>query len=590
MINLGRPDHHIIFRHQISAFWLPTLFAVAVLALGFVVLFSSSVPFGRTIQVSDVTADVGLSYTGRLIDSGQSERCDDDALLYIVEIRAVGPLHFLEGVLAGSYTFDRIDALLGYRIAAYSYGQWVRLGPGSSLLDDIRQKGNGRYTIRGDRVYFSLPEGTAIAGVQRLEVVVPFFAPGTLGVAAWLLRLALIIASANLFLRLLQPALRRLRRAGTVLQFLLVVGVIATSALIAAAGAAEIYFRATGRFPRSATLLPVKFVPDVGFLYEPNAEIRWTNGLDFWTVQYTNSLGFADREPATPKAPDTFRILLVGDSFVEALQVLPEQKLQTLLADSLRRHSPSQSYDIVAMGHVGTGQANQLPFVEQFGRRIEPDLVILLFVENDFVNNSPILESVRRGWNPNYLPSLYFRLDEQGKCQRLPISPEYLKRRLPVAPVAEHVAMLRDISPRDAAKLNGWDPETQPMDNMFFSDGNLPPAFEEAVALTKCAFAAWQARAERDGFRLIAVAADDVTDGAGPPRPGAIRRLETITRELNIPLLDLYPRFSALGGTARARWAHDIHWNATGYQWASTAIAQFLEYGGYLQRRTRDDR
>jgi hypothetical protein len=589
MINLGQPSHHSICRRQGSASRLAALLAVAFFGLRFLVWFSNGVPLGHTIPVTDLTADAGLSYTGRLKDSGQSER-RDDALLYIVEIRAGGPLHFLQGVLADSYAFGRIEALLGYRIAAHPYEQWVRQGPGSSLLDDIRQKGNGRYAIQGDRINFSLPEGTAIAGVQRLEVVVPFFPPGTLGVATRLLHLALIVASAGLLLTLLRPALRRFRRRGAVSEFLLSAGVIATSALIAAAGIAEIYFRTTGRFPRSTTLLPVKFVPDVGFLYEPNAEIRWTNGLDFWTVQYTNSLGFADREPATPKPPGTFRILLVGDSFVEALQVPAEQKLQTLLADSLRRHSPGQSYDVVAMGHVGTGQANQFPFIEQFGRRIEPDLVILLFIENDFVNNSPILESVRRGWNPNYLPSLYFRLDEQGNCQRLPISPDYLKWRLPVAPVAEHVAMLRDISPADAAKLDGWDPETQPMDDMFFSDGNLPPAFEEAVALTKCAFAAWQARAENDGFRLIAVAADDVTDGAGTPRPGAFRRLKTITRELNIPLLDLYPRFATLGGTARARWAHDTHWNATGYRWASTAIAQFLDLGGYLQRRTRDDR
>ena len=41
---------------------------------------------------------------------------------------------------------------------------------------------------------------------------------------------------------------------------------------------------------------PTAFVPGVGLLPKPNAEIRMTNGLDFWTVSRTNSLGFLDRE------------------------------------------------------------------------------------------------------------------------------------------------------------------------------------------------------------------------------------------------------------------------------------------------------
>jgi hypothetical protein len=197
---------------------------------------------------------------------------------------------------------------------------------------------------------------------------------------------------------------------------------------------------------------------------------------------------------------------------------------------------------------------------------------------------------VRRGWNPNYLPSLYFRLDEQGRCVRLPISPDYLKRRLPVATEAEHVVMLREISPADAAKLDGWNPQTQPMDAMFFSDGRLPPAFEEAVALTQCAFAAWRVRAEKDGFRLIVVAGDNVTDGAGIPKTGAIRRLRTIAQQLDLPLLDLYPYFAMRGGTSRTRWVHDVHWNPTGYRWAADAITEFLQTGGYLRPATKTAR
>src|SRR5262249_35020938 len=140
------------------------------------------------------------------------------------------------------------------------------------------------------------------------------------------------------------------------------------------------------------------------------APIKFTNGVDFWSTMRANSRGFADAEPATPKPKDTFRILLVGDSFVEALQVNLEQKMQTRLAAALRAKYPDRKFDVVAVGMAGTGQANQLTFYER-NRDLSPDLVVLLFVSNDFANNSPLLEAVRHGWHPDHSPMLFLRPD-----------------------------------------------------------------------------------------------------------------------------------------------------------------------------------
>ena len=71
---------------------------------------------------------------------------------------------------------------------------------------------------------------------------------------------------------------------------------------------------------------PTAFVPGVGLLLKPNAEIRDTNGLDFWTVSRANSLGFLDREPPSPQqAARSCHITIIGDSFVEASQVQTPQ-------------------------------------------------------------------------------------------------------------------------------------------------------------------------------------------------------------------------------------------------------------------------
>lgn len=63
--------------------------------------------------------------------------------------------------------------------------------------------------------------------------------------------------------------------------------------LMAVAG--DVYLRLTRPFAWS--VLPSQFVPGIGIIRKPNAEVRYTNGVDFWTVSRTNSLGFLDREP-----------------------------------------------------------------------------------------------------------------------------------------------------------------------------------------------------------------------------------------------------------------------------------------------------
>ena len=57
-------------------------------------------------------------------------------------------------------------------------------------------------------------------------------------------------------------------------------------------------------------------------MIQPNAEVRRTNQLDFWTVSRTNSDGFLDREPiASERAAASCHIALIGDSFAAAEEV-----------------------------------------------------------------------------------------------------------------------------------------------------------------------------------------------------------------------------------------------------------------------------
>ena len=164
-------------------------------------------------------------------------------------------------------------------------------------------------------------------------------------------------------------------------------------------------------------------------VFKPNAIVKYTNGFEFWTQDSTNSLGFMDAEPIIPKPPGTFRVLLVGDSIVEALQVPLAQKTQTLLNAAFRKAMPDRNVDVHAVSRSGQGQGSQLGLYNAY-RQINPDLVILLFVQNDFSNNSVLLESVRSGFSPDHSPWWFPTIVESEQCKLRPPSVDWDKHML----------------------------------------------------------------------------------------------------------------------------------------------------------------
>jgi hypothetical protein len=322
------------------------------------------------------------------------------------------------------------------------------------------------------------------------------------------------------------------------------------------------------KFTRAEISNPVMFVPNVGFTFKPGATIKWTDGFSFWTVTKVNSLGFADAEPVLPKPKDTFRIVVVGDSFVEGLQVPVAEKLQTRLAEGLREKYPDRKWDVVALGMAGAGQANELPFYERSRRDLLPDLVVLVFVNNDFADNSALLSAIRYGWDPDKSPRPYFRPD----CTRTTISPDWHKSLLPAQSAGDRVKLLGTISPALARTFSNWSGEA--IDSMFYSPGEMPPVFEDAIASTKCAFAEWKRLSEADGFSLLVVATEHVETEHST---GQIDRLKAILDELGLPLLNLHREFARHRDRSASRWKFDGHWTPTGHQWAADAILSYLK-------------
>ena len=106
---------------------------------------------------------------------------------------------------------------------------------------------------------------------------------------------------------------------------------------------------------------------------------------EFLTYIKINSKGLRDVEHSYEKPPDRKRILLLGDSFIEGLQV----DLEKILARRLERKLSEKGYDVevINAGMSGYGTDQEVLFYELEGYKYDPDIVILfLLVGNDLTD------------------------------------------------------------------------------------------------------------------------------------------------------------------------------------------------------------
>jgi lysophospholipase L1-like esterase len=560
-----------------------------VLAYGLLPYLAAHAP-GRIVTVSDIRPEIGRAFTGKLSEPNLS---DDEhpttTRVSVVLVKRGTFLHHLRPYLGNILVFEWLLALsdANYQNARHEVTQ--TLGPPHAQHADIRTAGDGRYSIWKGYIYFSLPPGTSIESGDRVEVVVPTFpsltSPEFIQQARSLIGAITLIAAACIVLIAIGALLSRWAITRSLLENVVPGTLIVIVLLLLLGGGGEIYMRSAGMFPKSRATWPSGFDPTMGWRFDPGGEVRWTNGLSYWTVSRANSLGFLDHEPRVPKPKGTFRILLIGDSFVQGAEVPLEKRIPTIMAKELARALPDRPTDVVALGYSGTGQSNQLPYYEQIGRKLEPDLVVLVFVSNDFANNSSILEGVRNGWGPDNPPRLFFRSGPNGECSRIPIDANWQQHVIPKSSYLDRIAYLRNASPDYKAKLEDWNPtedEARNMDFAFFAPEKLPLVFEDAVRSTKCSFAAWKSDLERDRVPFVVALAENVHAYRPPTENGQLIRVAKQLNELGIAWLDLYPEFAKRGKVDNAKLKFDGHWSAVGHAWAAESIVDYLKRGGYL--------
>jgi hypothetical protein len=101
-----------------------------------------------------------------------------------------------------------------------------------------------------------------------------------------------------------------------------------------------------------------------------------------------NNLGMRDpRDYAIEKQPNTFRILLLGDSVAFGHGSIYEHTYAHLLEQRLKTWRPDVDWQIWNAGVPGYNSSQELAYLERAGPVYKPDLVIVGFHPNDVTSN-----------------------------------------------------------------------------------------------------------------------------------------------------------------------------------------------------------
>ncbi len=126
---------------------------------------------------------------------------------------------------------------------------------------------------------------------------------------------------------------------------------------------------------------------ELGWRGEPGGEGTYIRKEDSIRVSFRyNDLGFRDDE-VQPRSSVNGRIVFLGDSFIENLEVPFEQSFVAIVRERLTKAS-HESVDIVALSSQGYSTAQELLALKKYQHQLRPDIVVLFFYTgNDFEDN-----------------------------------------------------------------------------------------------------------------------------------------------------------------------------------------------------------
>lgn len=335
-----------------------------------------------------------------------------------------------------------------------------------------------------------------------------------------------------------------------------------------------------------------------------NARMRyWMDGVYDNIIEY-NSLGFRGDAIPYEKPDDVYRIMILGDSFIEAREVAYEDtiyaQLNALLADA--RTPDGKRIEVMGVGATGWGTIQSYLYYHHEGYKFSPDLVVNVFVINDVVDNYP----------SQFYPSrtIEFAISEEdiALIDTADINndaPATVARRLldalPDFVTNTHTARLFQQAfdpPPQSVTLGGDLTQLHPQTYIFVRYPDID-GYEMAWQRTADAYRIWANDVQANGAELIVLAADisvgrisELSTYYGTQADGWVwdvdlpyDQLREILTPLGVTFTTTRDYFAAQSDTVFDDFFYieDGHWNPAGHRAAAEYLAQVLREQGIIQ-------
>lgn len=335
-----------------------------------------------------------------------------------------------------------------------------------------------------------------------------------------------------------------------------------------------------------------QYDPVLGISLIPNKRAFHSRGC-FEGEVVTNRWGMRDRDRSLEKNPGEFRIALLGDSAVEAVQVKPEE-LMNIRMERLLQESGYTNTEVLAFGVEGIGTTQELLMYQTRIRQFRPDLVILIWVDNDVMNNSSEIQPKVYGIHTWYAP--YYNLAPDGNLIFQPVAKRPFNTLLSFL---ESHSLLAYYMERIWSRVGfGWARwQGIPLQWGVYGEP-LDPEWERGWLVTEKVLALLARSVETDGAKFMVVVPPLFYEmdpdwrqrftkqvGRIPQsfKPDAMyERLQAIANRNHITLDFLAPYMQSYRDAHKLKWPYfsftcDPHYSGLGHQVAAEAIIQKLE-------------
>lgn len=324
----------------------------------------------------------------------------------------------------------------------------------------------------------------------------------------------------------------------------------------------------------------------LGNLYAPNQIGTYVKSFSskISALYHINGQGWnSPHNYDTYKSSASYRIAVIGDSFVEAMEVDYDKSYPYIIARELNNNTHLKKYvESYSFGHAGASAIHYAYLMDHVAKTYHPDLVIINLVENDYLAS---LYGYGRKDNWSLKISGNSITEESPKT----VSNLYIKKILRHSALARYLTINLDLINKSYIINRLFYAETR---NYATSENYASPDELDSKTRQAISFALdkYKETSNKYGFKfLVVLDADRETIYTGKKIANAQSTSAIdIARELiidkQIPLVDLAPVFYADWSINKNRfdWTTDIHWNENGHQVVAKAVVTWMNHAGII--------